>query len=1002
MKARNLSPESKCEELTAVLSNHVLNDRDAVLRYLLRFFVLDSWFIPEFWELIEAYSEKEWRLALMGEVIKTNKELQGQLFKLVEDSKQVHEQEQNDEKRVQAAANAITLLNLARINFSERDLSNIRIPGANLSGALLDHTQLQGSDLRKVNLQGAWLRGTNLRQAKMADIQFGGKPKLFAFLPGSIAACTYSAGKQWLVVGCRNKTIYLYDAHRECVMHTFEGDAKITSVTFGAGSALLAAGSEDGTVCVWDVESKSLVYIFKKHKVSVRSVAFDGEGALLASGSADGEVCIWDMKSKSLVQTLKGHTKQVASVVFDAGLLASGSEDGRICVWDVKSQSLVHTFKEQMGPIISVAFDGEGALLASGSADGKVCVWDMKSKRNTFDFFQHKSIYSVAFGAKGALLAWGSVDGEVCVWDMRNNKQLKRTYRHEGGARIISLAFDTKDVLVSASQDGTVCRRDMRNGSLAGNTFKWQKDFAVHNVFGARNMLVSVSHDGAVCASDIESGKLVHTFSIGETVDITSMALGAGSLLALESKERKVYVWDMSIGELVHTLSMAKKGDITNVALGAEGLLAMGDEYGEVWVWNMRNVEQPVLLLYKKEVCALVFSAGNLLALGDHNGMVCVWDMNNRKLMHNFMGSKEEKTELRLTRMKKGNNVAFGADGLLASGSESGAVRVWNMNSKKLVCMFKESNRVVSLAFAGNLLATGSDSNVVRIWDIRSETCLTVLKGFIDYVQSIAWLRTADGLFLATGDRDNVVCHWQVRERIDELNAVLCRSSHQAVLCAHQADLTRVLGLTQEDYSLLRQQGAQAEVKEFDPFEKSLVEYIDLYIRNRLECGEGKSLEKKLISRMSKDLAGQLPISRKRSRLFAPKGCDLIFKYVGDMFEQEDQYQDVMKNIIISFVHQISKNDFWIKIDAEMKYTNTLKLFCRAGLQRLCKILTGSEDPKEKHEIKKSFELFLKEPQEREKALKKVCEQVGLDWDDALWQEAPQVERVVFPRSHRL
>jgi hypothetical protein len=81
-----------------------------------------------------------------------------------------------DKKWRTAAANAITILVRANVEFRFCDLQGIRIPGADLSGGVFESVQLQGADLRKVNFRNAWLRNTDLSGAQMSGVQFGELP----------------------------------------------------------------------------------------------------------------------------------------------------------------------------------------------------------------------------------------------------------------------------------------------------------------------------------------------------------------------------------------------------------------------------------------------------------------------------------------------------------------------------------------------------------------------------------------------------------------------------------------------------------------------------------------------------------------------------------------------------------------------------------------------------------------------------------------------------------
>jgi hypothetical protein len=92
------------------------------------------------------------------------------LFKLIEQSK-------HDERYAIGAANAITILNRAKINFSNRDFRGVRIAGADLSGAILNATDFTDADLTGVILREASLKCTCLVNTKIENVDFG-EPRL--------------------------------------------------------------------------------------------------------------------------------------------------------------------------------------------------------------------------------------------------------------------------------------------------------------------------------------------------------------------------------------------------------------------------------------------------------------------------------------------------------------------------------------------------------------------------------------------------------------------------------------------------------------------------------------------------------------------------------------------------------------------------------------------------------------------------------------------------------
>eukprot|EP00658_Telonema_sp_P-2_P013680 TRINITY_DN15183_c0_g1_i2.p1 TRINITY_DN15183_c0_g1~~TRINITY_DN15183_c0_g1_i2.p1 ORF type:complete len:530 (-),score=100.77 TRINITY_DN15183_c0_g1_i2:220-1809(-) len=135
--------------------------------------------------------------------------------------------------------------------------------------------------------------------------------------------------------------------------------------------------------------------------------------------------------------------------------------------------------------------------------------------------------------------------------------------------------------------------------------------------------------------------------------------------------------------------------------------------------------------------------------------------------------SSEEKK--RISRFKEhAYSGVFRADGmLLAAGSESGMVQVFELGSRAILRQYRAKNgghakAVQAVAWAPmqdrtpSTLATGSDDSTVRLWDITEQDKPTsIFEGHTDYVRSVTALSSSH--LFSSGSYDHSVRCWDSR-----------------------------------------------------------------------------------------------------------------------------------------------------------------------------------------------------------------------------------------------
>ncbi|KAF9347874.1 hypothetical protein BGX34_002825, partial [Mortierella sp. NVP85] len=228
-----------------------------------------------------------------------------QLFAYIEHSKK-------DKKWRKAAANAITILVRAGVQFNGADLRGIRIPRADLSYGVFDSAQLQGADLRKVNLRGIWMRQADLSGAQMTSVQFGESP--FLTFESEVHSCAYSPDGKSFVVYLGNGNLEVHATSNWKRTRTLSGLDKNLSIVYSPNGGQIAVSRWDQTVELLDLDTGALQRTLTGHTDYVNSVTYSPKGDQVASASQDTTVRLWNVSTGACIRTFHGHNGSVSCV----------------------------------------------------------------------------------------------------------------------------------------------------------------------------------------------------------------------------------------------------------------------------------------------------------------------------------------------------------------------------------------------------------------------------------------------------------------------------------------------------------------------------------------------------------------------------------------------------------------------------------------------------------------------------------------------------------------
>src|SRR3990167_6790055 len=698
-----------------------------------------------------------------------------------------------------AAANAITILNAARIPFSGMDFRGIKIPGADLTGAILDCTDLSNADLTNVILERSWLRGANLSDASMADIQLGEKPYLQLNKSTILSAQCFAQSSKGLIAIATDETIQFFDTSKgECVF-VFEGHTKtINSMSFSSDGKYLASTSDDNTLRLWDIETKTCIHTFESGGST--SINFKPNSHQLFSVNKN-ELILWDIENGNpkLFCTLDNEKKcKDFKFNHDGSLfLLNIGQDYQL--WDTEKRECIWKPQEDSywnGGEGRACFSSDGGLLAIATIkiniDGEpskdlIELWhlpthELVGKLSTEAPYARSGVHFpdfISFSADGEWLASAGQDKKIKLWDVFQKKLLFVFSGHKSEIRYIAFSLD-KHWLFSISQDGIMRTWDLLNINSKLNN---AREIATSDMSS-----IAFSSDGKYFLGNYGNGGIV-LWNLKEDklqnpclLLIKRQCLGPHVRLRLTNKNIATYddggidLWDIEKKMLLTlnpiTLALA---DVINAPIfdlsflpNGHFAIAIGKTIflpllpltpstklaDSVFLLRPRMKQESKYILrgHRNDINTLCCSPdGKILVSGSADGSIRWWDIEKGKTIK----------ELSSAHPGGVSSVVFHSSGkLLASFGKDNTICLWECKNQKLICKLQEgSENVCSISFSidGRWLASGCENGMVRLWDVETKHYFCVLEAGSSNITDVCFSR----LNLLATCSEETVCLWK-------------------------------------------------------------------------------------------------------------------------------------------------------------------------------------------------------------------------------------------------
>lgn len=206
------------------------------------------------------------------------------------------------------------------------------------------------------------------------------------------------------------------------------------------------------------------------------------------------------------------------------------------------------------------------------------------------------------------------------------------------------------------------------------------------------------------------------------SLPVTAVAFSpdsAGSLTATASSDQTIKIWHTRTGQLLHTLT-GHNEQVTAIAFSHDGKTLVSSSHDRtVRVWDAVTGKLHRTITWHKSMLDAVACSPKekVLACGGGGSIITLHDFGPG-------GGKADVHDLR-GHTAGINCLAFHPNGrILASGSQDKSIKLWNLNTNKLIDTYNGHGNVLALAFSpdGKILASSSDDKTIRIWAVDHGT----------------------------------------------------------------------------------------------------------------------------------------------------------------------------------------------------------------------------------------------------------------------------------------